>query len=630
MSGGRPSAATARTGPPVVRDGWAGEWVAGRLGIALTDLDRPVGVGLTDLVGLAVRRNPRRAHLLVSEVLGKHVPADPRLVRAAGLLLGELVRGALPDAALPEQGRRTPDPAVPHPAVPARGRRTPDARVTALLDGALHGDEDAARSLRSLLADAGAAPLRALVVGYAETATALGHCVADVLGGAYYLHSTRRPVPGLVPYGGFEEEHSHATSHLLLPADPGELDAELPVVLVDDEISTGATARNTIRSLHAARPRDRYVVAALVDLRGAGDRAAMAALADEIGAHVEVVALASGRVVLPDGLLGAAGRLVASLAPPRTTARSRGEEGAAGASRNGQPAPEGHRVSGSAAGAGLGSDCAAGVGLGSGSAAGTGRESGSPGDADVLRVDVGWPEGLPDGGRHGFTPAHRERLEAALPAMASRLAAALPSGLLPSRDLAVVRAGETGDADGRRPRVLVLGFEELMYAPLRLAEALADRLDGAEVRYSTTTRSPVLAVDDPGYAIRTRLAFPAHDDPADGPGERYAYNVAAGGDAGAGEAEGRGGHGPRFDAIVLVVDEPADTGALRDGLLARLAELGGAVLLVVLPSWRPAADPAGPAVRRKDIGHDIPDHDIPDHDVAGPGMSGQDLRGASA
>ena len=36
--------------------------------------------------------------------------------------------------------------------------------------------------------------------------------------------------------------------------------------------------------------------------------------------------------------------------------------------------------------------------------------------------------------------------------------------------------------------------------------------------FSTTTRSPVLAVDDPGYAIRTRLVFPAHDRPADGRG----------------------------------------------------------------------------------------------------------------
>ncbi|HEY4422354.1 MAG TPA: phosphoribosyltransferase domain-containing protein, partial [Pseudonocardia sp.] len=53
---------------------------AERLGIRL----RPVGPGVdpTVLLGLALRRNPRRAQLLVSRVLGKHVPADPRLVRA--------------------------------------------------------------------------------------------------------------------------------------------------------------------------------------------------------------------------------------------------------------------------------------------------------------------------------------------------------------------------------------------------------------------------------------------------------------------------------------------------------------------------------------------------------------------
>lgn len=100
------------------------------------------------------------------------------------------------------------------------------------------------------------------------------------------------------------------------------------------------------------------------------------------------------------------------------------------------------------------------------------------------------------------------------------------------------------------------------------------------MRYSTTTRSPVLAVDDPGYAIRTRLVFPAHDDPADGPGERYAYNVAGAG----------------FDAVVAVVDSVADTPALHapDGLLARLAEHTPHVLLAVVPSYAPAV-PAGAA-----------------------------------
>ncbi|MEU7703235.1 cysteine protease StiP domain-containing protein, partial [Streptomyces sp. NPDC039028] len=128
------------------------------------------------------------------------------------------------------------------------------------------------------------------------------------------------------------------------------------------------------------------------------------------------------------------------------------------------------------------------------------------------------------------------------------------------------------------PRVLVLGFEELMYAPLRLGTALEEA--GHDVRFSTTTRSPVLAVDDPGYAIRTRLVFPAHDDPADGPGERYAYNVAGAG----------------FDAVVLVVDSTADTPALHapDGLLAQLAAHIPRVVLAVVPSYTPTASPYVP------------------------------------
>jgi hypothetical protein len=459
---------------------WTGKWVASRLGIRLRDRERPLGVGLADLVGLAVRRNPRRAHLLVSAVLGKHVPTDPRLVYGAGLLLGDRVRRCL----------------GAHDAAPAR-------HAGALLADALHGRPGAASALRDLLT-ASQAPLDAVVFGYAETATALGHSVADALGAAY-LHSTRRPVDGFSAYGGFEEEHSHATSHLLLPSAPGLFDRDVPLVLVDDELSTGRTVMNTIRALHAVRPRKRYVVAALVDMRRDEDRAATEAFAAALGARIDVVALATGRVVLPEGILNAGQSLVASLTDDAAV-----------------------------------------------------HLQGSPGERahEVTRVDLNWPEGLPDGGRHGFLPEHRERLEKELPGMASRLAASL---------------------DGMS-RVLVLGFEELMYAPLRLAGALADALPGGvDVRYSTTTRSPVLAVDDPGYAIRTRLVFPAHDDPADGPGERYAYNVAPGSDPSRG-----------FDAVVLVVDDAGDTPALAEGLLAQLSRLAPVVLATV-PSYRGAS-----------------------------------------
>ncbi|MEU6974018.1 phosphoribosyltransferase [Kitasatospora aureofaciens] len=431
---------------------WTGRWVAERAGVSLTGSER-----LPELVGLALRSgNPRRAHLLVSSVLGKHVPQRPAVVHGAGLELGRRVRELL-------------------------------------------GDEAAGR---------------AVVLGYAETATGLGHSVADGLD-APYLHSTRRAVPGIPPLGGFEEEHSHATGHLLLPADPELLAGGGPLVLVDDELSTGRTVLNTIRELHGRHPRDHYVLVALVDLRPAEDRRRLAAAAAELGARLDVVATASGGVDLPEDIVARAERLIAAVppaAPPPAV----------------DPAP-------------------------------------------LVRVELDWPAGLPDGGRHGFTARDRERLDAVLPSLAEQLATALDGAQAPS---------------GAAERVLVLGFEELMYAPLRLAEALAQRLGGDRVRYSTTTRSPVLAVDDPGYAIRTRLAFPAHDDPQDGaPRERYVYNVAPSADG-----------ARRFDAVVLVVDDVADTPALYRGeyaLLRQLRQVTGRVVLAVLPSHQPAA-PSGP------------------------------------
>ncbi|NEB38426.1 phosphoribosyltransferase [Streptomyces sp. SID14515] len=458
--------------------------MAERLGVALE------GDGeLRELLGLALRRNPKRAHLLVSNVLGKHVPQRPSVVHGAGFELGERVR-------------------------------------------ALLGAQEARR---------------AVVLGYAETATGLGHAVADGLRDAPYLHSTRRPVAGARQAGGFEESHSHATSHLLLPED-GELLAggaeASTLVLVDDEFSTGNTVLNTIRALHALHPRERYVIVALVDMRSADDRDRLTAFAAEIGARVDLVTRSTGTVTLPDGVLERGQALVASQEAEQAQRAEQAEQ-AQRAERAEQAAQAAHAEK-----------TVEGVSQ-------TPAPAPAQAPAPITRVDLGWPAGVPDGGRHGFTPAHRAALEAALPAMADRIVAALGGD----------KAGR-GRVQASR-RILVLGFEELMYAPLRLGTALEATLGSdAEVRYSTTTRSPVLAVDDPGYAIRTRLVFPAHDDPADGPGDRYAYNVAGAG----------------FDAVVAVVDSTADTPELHapDGLLARLAEHTGHVLLAVVPSYVPA------------------------------------------
>ncbi|WP_455359381.1 phosphoribosyltransferase [Streptomyces sp. SYSU K21746] len=612
---------------------WSGTWVAERLGVGLEGDER-----LSELLGLALRRNPKRAHLLVSNVLGKHVPQSPAVVYDAGFALGERVRELL-------------------------------------------GDAEAAR---------------AVVLGYAETATGLGHAVADGVGLAPYLHSTRRPVAGVAQAGGFEESHSHATSHLLLPEDPGLLAGDGTLVLVDDEFSTGNTVLNTIRTLHERYPRKRYVVVALVDMRSPADLNRLETLAAQLPARIDLITLARGTVRLPEGVLEKGQRLVAeqeaaalrsapveapepadtpaaqaagavsgtaaavateagtaaavsgaaagtrdaAVARPAASARPAAgvdaeqvsalvspapvttEAGTAAAAGSGaaagtgdaavarpaagvdaeqvsalaSPAPvtteadtasasarpvagadseqvsaaAAHAVSAAAMAAGPGGQAAgaeAGGGRAQASAARAVADDGLPGGPGGAgagpagaceRVELGWPQGLPDGGRHGFTPAHRAELEAALPHMAARIADALRAS--------------TAAAQPRR--VLVLGFEELMYAPLRLAHALERAGAVPEVRYSTTTRSPVLAVDDPGYAIRSRIVFPAHDAPADGPGERYAYNVAGAG----------------FDAIVAVVDSTADTPELHapDGLLAQLAAHAPRVVLAVVPSYVPA------------------------------------------
>ncbi|WP_207343708.1 phosphoribosyltransferase domain-containing protein [Arthrobacter sp. E3] len=470
---------------------WTGDFVARQLDVRIrTAPDSAFAV--EDLVGLALRRNPKRAHLLVSNVLAKHVPTEPALVMAAGTLLGAFVAREL---CLPT-----------HDAETSRSLAAASAALTTALRTSGADRRHAITGLGDALAGLRTRVPGAVVLGYAETATGLGRLVANALG-AYYIHSTRHATPGIESVAGFEEGHSHATSHAMVPTDPHWFDGDGPVVLVDDEFSTGSTVINTIRELHALVPHSLYVVAALLDLRSTADRVRFDALAAELGCRIVVTALGAGEISLGDDILDRAAALIAELPPA------------------GEAAPAGAR----------------------------GRLAMLElTDADIapIRSD-----------RYGNTapPADED-----VAAVAGQVAALLA-------------------AQECRGPFVVLGCEENMYLPVAVANVLAGLLPYEQVRFSSTTRSPIVPINRADYAIAGALTFASHDATLDGPGIRFAYNLS-------------GMHG-RPGTIVLF-PEPGtgrhdvlagNPAAGLDPLAVAMAKAADDVVVVLLPADLPPA-----------------------------------------
>ena len=220
---------------------WNGKFVADSLNLEVPN-NQPE---FQALLGMALRKNKKRAHLLVSTVLGKHIPVAPsKAIASANVMADEIV----------------------------------------------------AKSSESQ---------KFTVFGYAETATCLGAIVAHRLSVTHdviYLHSTRYPVAGSTEYGSFEESHSHATSHHITPSDASMLnDPERSIVLVDDEVTTGDTIMNTIRLLESHSHHEEYFIATLTDMRTKKDLDRFVEFEKEMGITVQVVSLLATHLVIPDG-----------------------------------------------------------------------------------------------------------------------------------------------------------------------------------------------------------------------------------------------------------------------------------------------------------------------------------------
>ena len=139
-----------------------------------------------ELVRIAKRENnTRRKYLVVNRLQGKHIPVSPKEALQMFRSLAELIKEAYPSE-------------------------------------------------------------RLLMVGFAETATAIGAAVA-IESQAAYMQTTREVIDG-VDYLYFSESHSHSTEQKLVKTDLDKIIGKTDrIVFIEDEVTTGNTILNIVR-----------------------------------------------------------------------------------------------------------------------------------------------------------------------------------------------------------------------------------------------------------------------------------------------------------------------------------------------------------------------------------------------
>lgn len=221
------------------------------------------------LFDMALRINPKRSFLFVSKVLGKHLAVAPQLP----LLTSHLLAHRFLEVRQQLQ----------HP-------------LALQIAHAIKTGENLTTMLQQSKSTRLTSKRPLAIIGFAETATALGHAFFDALDGdVRFIHTTREQLANKQPTINFEEEHSHASSHRLY-GDDQFFSENAELVLVDDEMTTGKTNVNIIRQMHKNYPHIKmYTLVSILDWRNEEHEQYIADLAIELEIEIHAVSLLKGK-----------------------------------------------------------------------------------------------------------------------------------------------------------------------------------------------------------------------------------------------------------------------------------------------------------------------------------------------
>lgn len=197
--------------------------------------------------------NPKRSFLFVSKLLGKHIEVNPEVVKATGFLLASLKYNFNNETFIDCLKKGT----------------SPDYSNTA---------ED-----------------NPLVIGFCETATGLGMAVSSAIKGSFYQTTTREPILGVKKLLSFEEEHSHATTHNMFSY-LTNLSMFKKIVLVDDEITTGNSLLNLMKSIKNNSSVEEFNIMTILDWRNESQKEAFNLFEKEYNVKVNTYSLIEGNI----------------------------------------------------------------------------------------------------------------------------------------------------------------------------------------------------------------------------------------------------------------------------------------------------------------------------------------------
>lgn len=197
-------------------------------------------------------RNEKRNFLFISKLLGKHIAVDPEVVKASGYLLSSIKYGFDNNSYISC----------------IKGVRRPTYNECA-------NDNNV------------------LVIGFCETATALGMSVASSIKGSDYITTTREPIIGVKKLLEFEEQHSHASTHSIY-SDSLNFNKYNEIIFVDDEITTGRSVLNLIAEIVNICDIRKFSIMTILDWRDKEMKKRFEDYSSKLKAEINVYSLVNG------------------------------------------------------------------------------------------------------------------------------------------------------------------------------------------------------------------------------------------------------------------------------------------------------------------------------------------------